>query len=245
MPWTWSVPLIVASSDSRCGIAMILVGVSSFFPPPIWKAENEHGWQVSHCASVAAIFIGWYVVSITPSWLPTSSANSDGREQHDERELTRSCGTIDLGRRVRQVPRRDREHDRDAGDQRSEQHVEVAPHEHRVGDHAPDVGELRLAVDHRVADRMLHPRVRGHDERRRQRRADRDHPDRRQVHAGRAACPSRTATARGTSTPGRTRRDPPSPAARRTRRRRSASRPTSSSRTGTPGRARSPRRSRC
>ena len=50
---------------------MIFVGVSSLLPPPIWNSENEHGWQVSHCASAAAIFIGWYVVSITPSWLPT------------------------------------------------------------------------------------------------------------------------------------------------------------------------------
>ena len=38
---------------------MIWVGVSSLLPPPIWNSENEHGWQVSHCASAAAIFIGW------------------------------------------------------------------------------------------------------------------------------------------------------------------------------------------
>ena len=38
---------------------MIFVGVGSSFPPPIWNAENEQGWQVSHCASAAAIFIGW------------------------------------------------------------------------------------------------------------------------------------------------------------------------------------------
>ena len=31
-------------------MAMIFVGVSSLFPPPIWKRENEHGWQVVHCA---------------------------------------------------------------------------------------------------------------------------------------------------------------------------------------------------
>jgi hypothetical protein len=37
---------------------MILVGVSSRLPPPIWNTENEQGWQVSHCASDAAIFIG-------------------------------------------------------------------------------------------------------------------------------------------------------------------------------------------
>ena len=53
---------------------MIWVGVWSLLPPPIWNSENEHGWQVVHCASAAAIFIGWYVASITPSSLPTSMA---------------------------------------------------------------------------------------------------------------------------------------------------------------------------
>ena len=55
---------------------MIWVGVSSLLPPPIWNSENEHGWQVVHCASAAAIFIGWYLPSITPSSSPTSSVNS-------------------------------------------------------------------------------------------------------------------------------------------------------------------------
>ena len=61
---------------------------------------------------------------------------------------------------------------RRAGDQRREQHVRIAPEEHRVGEQRPDVVELRPArsgVD-RVADRVLHPRVRGDDEHRRQRR---------------------------------------------------------------------------
>ncbi len=47
----------------------------SLFPPPIWNSENEHGWQVVHCASAAAIFIGWYFASITPSSSPTSMAS--------------------------------------------------------------------------------------------------------------------------------------------------------------------------
>ena len=54
---------------------MIWVGVWSLFPPPIWKIENEHGWQVVHCPSAAAIFIGWYLASITPSSSPTSMVN--------------------------------------------------------------------------------------------------------------------------------------------------------------------------
>ena len=55
---------------------MICEGVLSFLPPPIWNAENEHGLQVSHCASEAAIFIGWYLVSISPSLLPTNSCST-------------------------------------------------------------------------------------------------------------------------------------------------------------------------
>ncbi len=54
---------------------MISVGVWSLLPPPIWNSENEHGWQVVHCASAAAIFTGWYLPSITPSSSPTSMVN--------------------------------------------------------------------------------------------------------------------------------------------------------------------------
>src|ERR1035441_6128607 len=74
-PVTWPFQWLVASSDIRCGIAMILVGVWSLLPPPIWNSENEHGWQVVHCASAAAIFIGWYLPSITRSSRPTSRGN--------------------------------------------------------------------------------------------------------------------------------------------------------------------------
>ena len=66
----------VASSESKCGIEKIWVGVWSLLPPPIWNSENEHGWQVDHCASEAAIFIGWYLASITPSSLPTNMSSS-------------------------------------------------------------------------------------------------------------------------------------------------------------------------
>ena len=39
---------------------MILPGVSVLLvQPPNCAAENEHGAQVSHCASIAATFIGW------------------------------------------------------------------------------------------------------------------------------------------------------------------------------------------
>src|SRR5258708_114733 len=36
---------------------MILSAFWSLLPPPIWNIENEHGWQVSHCVSAAAVFI--------------------------------------------------------------------------------------------------------------------------------------------------------------------------------------------
>src|SRR5580658_8759711 len=50
---------------------MIWVGVSSLGPPPIWKAENAQcDGQVVHNASAAAIFMGWYLPSTTPSSLP-------------------------------------------------------------------------------------------------------------------------------------------------------------------------------
>src|SRR5271167_4671603 len=62
---------LVARMDRRSGISMILVGVGSLFPPPAWKAEKEQ-WdgQVFHSASAAAIFMGWYLPSTTPSSLP-------------------------------------------------------------------------------------------------------------------------------------------------------------------------------
>ena len=82
LPFQW----LVASRDSRCGIARIWVGVWSWLPPPIWNSENEHGWQVVHCASAAAIFIGWYLASITPSSSPTSMVNRIAGTRTIERE---------------------------------------------------------------------------------------------------------------------------------------------------------------
>ena len=51
-------------------MGMIRSGFWSLLPPPIWKAENEHGWHVFHWPSAAAIFIGWYLVSLIPSRPP-------------------------------------------------------------------------------------------------------------------------------------------------------------------------------
>jgi hypothetical protein len=41
--------------------------------PPIWNIEKPHGWQVSHCASEAAIFIPCALVTASPKRLPTTS----------------------------------------------------------------------------------------------------------------------------------------------------------------------------
>ena len=80
---------------------MIWVGVWSLLPPPIWNIENEHGWQVVHCASAAAIFIGWYFVSMTPSSLPTSSASTvaGSRTTIESPAERRNASTLELRRR--------------------------------------------------------------------------------------------------------------------------------------------------
>ncbi len=74
---TFPFQLLVARTDSRCGTWMIFDGFWSLFPPLIWNSENEHGWQVFHCASAAAIFIGWKSVSTIPRWLPTMMASRE------------------------------------------------------------------------------------------------------------------------------------------------------------------------
>ena len=45
--------------------------------PPIWKSENAQGWQVSHCASLAEIFIGWSWVTRMPKWLPNQRLTAE------------------------------------------------------------------------------------------------------------------------------------------------------------------------
>ena len=91
---------------------MILVGVwSELVQPPIWAAENEHGWQVSHCASIAATFIGWYVVSMTPE-LAADDEDAGSRPAAGRR----ATSFVDAEEHLRalpaaQLPGRDREHD--------------------------------------------------------------------------------------------------------------------------------------
>ncbi len=52
------------------------LGVSSCsVNPPIWKSENPQGSQVFHCASEAAIFMLWALVTASPKRFPTTSCS--------------------------------------------------------------------------------------------------------------------------------------------------------------------------
>ena len=115
---------------------MIFVGFGSSLPPPIWKTEKEHGAQVSHCPSMAATFIGWYVVSMTPRWLPTMSCRGATtiRKPSASFVVRRNSSGLLLCRRCQAETA---EHDQRPGDQRREDHVGVAPDEDRVGEQRP------------------------------------------------------------------------------------------------------------
>ena len=80
---------------------MIWVGVSSLFPPPIWKAENgQCDGQVVHSASAAAIFIGWYLPSTTPSSLPMNMlTKTAGVRTANEMMAVRRKAAVALWRR--------------------------------------------------------------------------------------------------------------------------------------------------
>ncbi len=52
--------------------------------------ENEHGWQVFHCASIAATFAGWYFVSLTPRRPPKNIASASAGNN------TRTASRADL-----------------------------------------------------------------------------------------------------------------------------------------------------
>ena len=88
--------------DSRSGTSQIWVGVSSLLPPSIWNSENgQCDGQVVHSASAAAIFIGWYLPSTTPSSLPMNMfKNTAGARTISEMvAVRRKAGTEFLRRR--------------------------------------------------------------------------------------------------------------------------------------------------
>ena len=102
---------------------MIFVGVGSLLPPPIWNAENEQGWHVVHWASAAAIFIGWYTVSITPSLLPTIRFMKIAGTSTTSATFAVRWNAGDVAVAT-EVPRRDSQHDERARHQRREDHME-------------------------------------------------------------------------------------------------------------------------
>src|SRR5512133_971445 len=63
--------------DRSFGTVIEKLGVWSLeVKPPIWNNEKPHGWQVFHCASEAAIFMLWALVTAAPKRLPTTSWSS-------------------------------------------------------------------------------------------------------------------------------------------------------------------------
>ena len=169
---------------------MIWVGVSSLGPPPIWTAENgQWDGQVFHSASAAAIFMGWYLPSTTPSSLPTNMLRKTaGARTASEMMAVRRKAVTELS--APHVPGGEGQHDDGPGHQRGQDHVRVGPQEHRVREEGPDVGELGLVLGvHHVAHRVLHPRVGRHDEQGRQHGGSRHEPDAGQVQLLREAIP--------------------------------------------------------
>ena len=103
---------------------MIFVAGSSGVQPPIWNTENEHGWQVSQLASMAATFIGWTCV-IDQAELAADLHLQDRRhEQHPDADLGRAVEQRHVAAAA-QVPGGDRQHHRAAVEQRRHDHVHV------------------------------------------------------------------------------------------------------------------------
>ena len=84
---------------------MIFVGVSSRLPPPIWKTENEQGWQVSHCASDAADLHRLVLVLDDAEQTADGHAEEGRRQQHDERQPGRAREQLDVHRAAGATPR--------------------------------------------------------------------------------------------------------------------------------------------
>ena len=218
---------------------MILVGVSSCFPPPIWTAEKEQGGQVLplrlHRRDLHRLIRG----------LDDAEVAADHHANRIGRGAARPSESFAVLRNTSRVCPRRRCHADTASITRLPVTSDASstwmyPHTNTGLVNTAQMWSARAARVGLscVADGVLHPGVGGHDERRGQASRRPRPPRSSQVHPRRQHVPSRTTTARGSRLEEERGRGPPSRAARRRRRRRSASTPTSSSRTRTPGPAR-------
>src|SRR6476619_8382689 len=183
MPLTPPSNLPVARKDSSPGT---VTENFSWVPSsePTVKSENGASWAADwYSASAAAIFMGWTSVMILPC---TSPLTATARPATSVTTAPSRVALRYIGRSLPTVARRmchrpthdDRPTDHVCrGDDVRERHQL-----HLVEHHRREVGELRTAGPGvvAVADRVLHERVGGEDEVRREQRADVDQP-----HAGR------------------------------------------------------------
>ena len=192
MPTTSPLNELVARNERSPGISMSNDGVwSSSVKPPIWKSENAAGCSVSHSASVAAIFIGWASVTVTPNSLPTPSWTNETGRSTAIATFAAAAEEVDVAS-AQHVPARDAEHDGGAGDQPGQDHVHPGEEQEALEEDVGDVvglGAPGLLVD-LVPDRVLHPGVGGEDEVRREPRPGPDEVDRREVDPRREAVPA-------------------------------------------------------
>ena len=196
-----------------------------------------------HWASAAAIFIGWYLASMTPSSLPTNMASMmDGTSTTSETRAVRPNASTELPRRRCQAETASMTSAPVTAEASS---TWVYPHRNTglvktatmLFSCGCPVVELIC-----VADRMLHPGVGGHDEGGRQGAAHGHQPDAGQMDPFGQPVPAEDPQPQEGRLQEEGGQALPWPAGPRTRRRRSGSRPTSSCRTRTPAPARSPPR---
>ena len=165
---------------------------SSSVKPPIWKSENPAGCSVSQSASVAAIFIGCASVTATPNSLPTPSWTTETGQPDDDRELRRAAEDARRCGRAAGASRRRRARGTPpviSPARTTCAHAKSRNPWKRMSTMSFASRSAGLRVD-LVADRVLHPRVRGQDEVGREPGPDPDEVDRGEVHLRREPVPA-------------------------------------------------------
>ena len=201
---------------------------------------NSAGWQVVHCASAGRDLRRLVLPSITPAHRRRAGFKLQSRTRTTSASLADRVNAY-AAPPCRQLPRRTAT--MSAAPMTSDAATASRTHhEHRVHEqHQMWVGSsFPLTMAWPTGSYVQVPH---HNEHHRRRRPATP-PSSSAAPAASENLSRRTATTPGTSTLGRTRLAPPSPAAPRRCCRPAASKRPSSSRTGTPARCRSPRRSR-